>query len=455
MHRTMKHPYTPNIMRIVLPIFLILFIQPLKAQFTLDECITYAIKNNISINQKRLLQSRAEVDFNSAKLALLPDINAGVGQNWSFGRTQTQSGLYENRTQSSTNFNINSSLSIFSGGRIINTIGKAKLDLQISVCNLQKAQNDISLNVTSLFFEIMFQKELLKIAKEKFAITSQHAVLTEILVLNGKVPEWQLFDIMAQKANDTLLIVQSSNNLKLSLLDLAQALEIKDVEDFDIVLPTESDEAISLHIDKILLLSYEDIYEIALKNRPEIKSAELSVQSAEKSLKIARASYLPTINLQAGIGTNYFYLYNNTQNQIFREQLNNNLGHYIGLNLNIPISSVLSTFNNSRQAKLNIENQQLTLEHTQKQLLREVQTAYLNLVAAVEKRNTSQKLIVAAQEAFVYAQERHNSGKSSVFDFSQAQSQLVRAQAEQAQAKYECLFKIKVIEYYLQYNISL
>lgn len=296
---------------------------------------------------------------------------------------------------------------------------------------------------------------MLKIAKEKFAITSQHAVLTEILVLNGKVPEWQLFDIMAQKANDTLLIVQSSNNLKLSLLDLAQALEIKDVEDFDIVLPTESDEAISLHIDKILLLSYEDIYEIALKNRPEIKSAELSVQSAEKSLKIARASYLPTINLQAGIGTNYFYLYNNTQNQIFREQLNNNLGHYIGLNLNIPISSVLSTFNNSRQAKLNIENQQLTLEHTQKQLLREVQTAYLNLVAAVEKRNTSQKLIVAAQEAFVYAQERHNSGKSSVFDFSQAQSQLVRAQAEQAQAKYECLFKIKVIEYYLQYNISL
>ncbi|MDO4726954.1 MAG: TolC family protein [Porphyromonadaceae bacterium] len=433
----------------VIPILfiLILSIQPLKAQFTLDECIDYAIKNNISIKQMRILQSRAEVDFNSAKMALLPNINAGVGQNWSFGRTQTQSGLYENRTQSNTSFSLNSSLSIFAGGRIINTIGKAKLDLQISVCNLLKAQNDIALNVTSLFFEVLFQKELLKIAQEKFATTSQQTTLTEILALNGKVPQWQLLDITAQKANDTLSLVQASHSLKLALLDLAQALEIKDAENFDIAVPAELDADAT---GNILLLSYRDIYDRAIKNRPEIQSAELGVRSAEKSLKIARSSYFPTISLHAGIGSNYFYLHNNVPNLIFRDQLNNNLSQYIGLNLNIPIFERLSTFNSCRQAKLNVDNQKLALEHSQKQLFKEIQTAYLNLVAAIERRRTSQQLIVSAEEAFVYAKERYNNGKSSVFDFAQAQSQLVRAQAEQAQAKYDYLFKIKVMEFYLR-----
>ncbi len=439
-----------QIKRLEILFILLLSIQPLKSQWTLEECISYAVSNNISIKQMELSHNRAEVNLHASKMALFPDISAGIGQTWNYGRTQTQSGLYQNQTQSNTSISLSSSLPLFTGGRLIHTIGKSKLDLQVSFYKLQKAQNDLALNVTSLFFEVLFQKELFKIAKERFATTSHQTALTELLTVNGKVPRRQLLDMMAQKANDTLSLVEASNSLTLALLDLAQALEITDAENFDIISPSELDEASIADSDDILLLSYLDIYERAVKNRPEIHSAEFELQSSEQSLKIAQSSYLPTISLQAGIGTNYFYLHNNAANLIFREQLKNNLSQYIGLNLNLPIFDRLSTFNSCRQAKLNIKNQQLALEHTRKQLFKEIQTAYLHLVASIEKRRTSRQLIVLAEEAFVYATEQYNSGKSSVFDFAQAQSQLVRAQSEEAKARYDYLFKMKVMEFYLR-----
>lgn len=439
-----------QIKRLEILFILLLSIQPLKSQWTLEECISYAVSNNISIKQMELSHNRAEVNLHASKMALFPDISAGIGQTWNYGRTQTQSGLYQNQTQSNTSISLSSSLPLFTGGRLIHTIGKSKLDLQVSFYKLQKAQNDLALNVTSLFFEVLFQKELFKIAKERFATTSHQTALTELLVLNGKVPRWHLLDMLAQKANDTLSLVAAGNSLKLALLDLAQALEITDAENFDIVFPAELEESSTSDSAHIVLLSYREIYERAVQTRPEIQSAAFELRSAEKSLKIAQSSYLPTLSLQAGIGTNYFYLHNNAQNLIFREQLKNNLSQYIGFNLNIPLFDRLSTYNSCRQAKLNIKNQKLTLEHKQKQLFKEIQTAYLNLVAAIEKRRTSRRLIVAAEEAFVYARERYNNGKSSVFDFAQAQSQLVRAQAEEAQARYDYLFKMKVMEFYLR-----
>ncbi len=439
-----------QIKRLEILFILLLSIQPLKSQWTLEECISYAVSNNISIKQMELSHNRAEVNLHASKMALFPDISAGIGQTWNYGRTQTQSGLYQNQTQSNTRISLSSSLPLFTGGRLIHTIGKSKLDLQVSFYKLQKAKNDLALNVTSLFFEVLFQKELFKIAKERFATTSHQTALTELLTVNGKVPRRQLLDMMAQKANDTLSLVEASNSLTLALLDLAQALEITDAENFDIISLSELDEASIADSDDIVFLSYRDIYERAVKNRPEIHSVEFELQSSEQSLKIAQSSYLPTISLQAGIGTNYFYLHNNAANLIFREQLKNNLSRYIGLNLNLPIFDRLSTFNSCRQAKLNIKHQQLALEHTRKQLFKEIQTAYLHLVASIEKRRTSRQLIVLAEEAFVYATEQYNSGKSSVFDFAQAQSQLVRAQSEEAKARYDYLFKMKVMEFYLR-----
>ena len=427
--------------KLLLLIILFAFFPKINAQWTLENCIKYAIERNISIKQMEITQQSAKTNLNSAQMAFLPDLNASVGQNWNFGRTQMESGLYENKTQSNTSFSVGSSMPIFAGGRLINSVSKAKIDLQSAFLNIEKAKNDIELQVTSLFFEVLFQKEILKIANEQFLTTKQQVAKTELMVKSGKVPTSQLFDIQAQAANDTLSVVQANGNLKLALLNLAQSLELQEVENFDIVSP-------NIEMKNYFLQTSHNIYNQAVNNKPEIKSQEFSVKSAEKSLKIAKSAYFPTINLSAGVGTNYFFLYENLQNAAFNKQINSNLSEYISLNLNIPIFSRLSVTNQAKQAKFNIENQQLLLENAKKQLFKEIQTAYLNAVTANEKQNTATQAVSAAQEAFRYAQERYSNGKSSVFEFSQAQARLFQAQAEEAQAKYDYIFKIKVLEFY-------
>jgi outer membrane protein len=417
------------------------FFSKINAQWTLENCIKYAVEHNISVQQMEILQRTAKTELNSAKMAFLPDLNAGAGQNWNFGRTQTQSGLYENKTQSNTSFSVSSSMPIFTGFRLVNSAAKAKLNLQASALNLEKAKNDVELQVTSLFMQVLFQKEILKIANEQFLTTKQQAEKTEILVQNGKISNSQLLDIQAQAASDTLSIVQTDGDLRLALLDLAQSLELQDITNFDIISP-------NIETENYILPTPQNIYTQALANKPEIKSAEIGVKTAQKSLKIAQSSYFPTINLSAGVSTNYFFLYNNLQNTTFKEQLNANLGEYIALNLNIPVFNRLSVVNQEKQAKFNIENQKLIFENAKKQLFKEIQTAYLNAVSANEKRNAATAAVAAAQEAFWHAKERYENGKLSFFEFSQAQTRLSEAQIKEIQAKYEYVFRTKILKFY-------
>jgi outer membrane protein len=413
-----------------------------QTAWTLDDCIKYAVEHNFSIKQREIRLKAEEVDLTSAKTAFLPDLNASAGQNWNFGRTQTSSGLYENQTQSNTSFSVGSSMPIFTGFRLTHSLSKAKLDLQATIYDMQKAKDDIKLQVISLFLQVLFQKEILKIAENQFISTKQQVEKTKVLVQNGKVPQSQLFDIKSQMASDTLSIVQAVGNQKLALLDLAQSLELQEIENFDI-------DYQKIDAENNLLQNSQCIYNQAINSKSEIKSAETSLKSAEKSLSIAKSHYYPTISLSAGIGTNYFYLYNaSLPNTAFANQLKNNLGEYIGLSFNIPIFNRLSVINGEKQAKFNIENQKLVLENAKKQLFKEIQTAYLNAVLANEKQNAANQAVNAAQEAFRYTKERYENGKSSVFEFSQALAKLSQTQSEKIQAKFDYIFKIKVLEFY-------
>ena len=413
-----------------------------QAHWTLDSCVRYAIANSITVKQMEVSHKMASVDLLSARAALLPNLDAGVRQNWSFGRTQTQSGLYENRTQSNTGFSVSSSMILFAGGRRINTIAKAKLDLQASLLNIEKAKNDIELQVTSLFLQVLFQKEILRIAQEQFFSTRQQVQKTQLMVESGKVSANRLSDIRSKMASDTLSIVQAAGNLRLALLDLAQSIEIQDLDSFDIVAPESFD---SHYTEYPELPVYKDVS----ADMPQIKAAEINVESARKSLRIAQADYLPTISLNAGLSSNYFYLYQLPNvNRAFEEQLKNNLGQYIGLSLNIPIFDRLSVVGRERRAKLNIENLKLTLEKSRKQLQKEIQTAYINATVAYEKRNSAHKAVLSADEAFRNTRELYENGKLSVFDFAQSQTNLSQARANEVQAKYDYVLKMKVLEFY-------
>jgi outer membrane protein len=421
--------------------------------WTLEECINYAISHNLSIQQLEIQKSSAEIDLNTSRMSRLPDLNAGIGQNWNFGRTQISSGLYENQTQSNTSLSIGTSIPIFSGFRISNEIAKNRLELLAAVQNLEKAKESLALNVGSLFLQALFNKEIVKINEDQLSLSQMQVERTKVLVEQGKVPVSQLYDIEAQVANDQLVLVQAKNSLKLSLLDLAQNLELEQTANFDIHAEAGED-LIEEYMRNIS--TPEDIFNYAVQNKSIIKEQEYRLKSAEKMVKIVRAGYYPSLSLGLGFGTNYFYLYRSGLiNNSFSDQIRNNAGEYINLNLNIPIFNRLSTRNQLRSAKLNIENQQLVLNNTKKTLYKEIETAYLNAVSAHEKYHASQLAVKATSEAFQYAKERYETGKSSVYEFNEAKAKLVKSQSEEVQAKFDYIFRMKVLDFYRGMPIKL
>ena len=412
--------------------------------WTLEECIQYAIANNITIKKIQLDRENVEINLNTAQMSRLPNLNAGMGQNWSFGRTQIQSGLYENRSQSNTNLSVSSSTPLFTGFRITNEIERNKLALQAATENLAKAKEDLSLGVASLFLQVLFCKELLKVNEEQLLLSRTQVTKTQTLFEAEKVPPSQLYDIEAQMAKDEVSVVQAKNNLALALLDLAQSLELENQTGFDVYAP-ETKDVISEYMSSVQ--PPQIIYNNALNIKPVVKAQEYNVQGAEKYLAIAKSGYFPSLNLSLGYGTNYFYQYKYA-NDPFGDQFKNNANEYIGLNLNIPIFNRYSTRNQVRSAQLNIHNQQLELDNVKKTLYKEIETAYLNATAAQEKYRASDKAVKATTESFKYAQERYEIGKSSVFEFSEAKTRLVQSQSEQIQAKYDYIFRTKILDFY-------
>jgi outer membrane protein len=414
--------------------------------WSLEECIQYAVEHNISIKQLKIQEESADVDLNTAKMSRLPDLSAGVGENWSFGRTQIQSGLYENRSQSNTNFSVGSSIPLFTGFRIPNEIAKNQLELQAATQNLEKAKEDLALNIASLFLQVLFNKEILKINEDQLTLSQSQIERTQALVDEGKAPLSQLYDMEAQVANDRVTFIQANNNLKLALLDLAQSLELEQNADFDVQTPV-IDNVVGEYMSSVQPPSV--VFDHAVQIKPVIKEQELRLESSRKTLKIAESGHYPNLSLNLGYGTNYFYLYNaGVPNPSFSDQLKNNGGEQIGLSLNIPLFNRFSVRNQVRNARFNIENQQLVLENTKKTLYKEIEAAYLNATAAQEKYRASRIAVKATSESFKYAQDRYEIGKSSVFEFNEAKTKWVKSQSEEVQAKYDYIFRTKILDFY-------
>ncbi len=434
--------------RIIFIITIIILVGKAYAQqkWTLEECIQYAVEHNISVQQIELQRQNAEIDLNTSQMSRLPNLNASMGQDWSFGRTPTKSGLYENTNQSSTSLSISTSIPLFTGFRINNEIAQNKLTLEAATQNLEKAKEDLSLNIAYLYLEVLFKKELLSVAGQQAEYSREQVSKTKALVDAGKVPLSQLYDIEAQVSRDEVSVIEADNALKLALLDLAQSLELENEQGFDIYVP-EIDNAISQYTSSVQPVGM--VYSNALNVKPVVKAQEYYLESSKKTLEIAKSGYYPQLSLSAGYGVSYYYIYKgDVENNPFADQFRDNGREYVGLSLSIPIFNRFSTRNQVRSAKLNIINQELTLENTKKALYKDIQTAYLNATAAQEKYLASNKAVRASEESFKYAQERYEIGKSTVFEFNEAKNRLVQVQSEAIQAKYDYIFRAKILDFY-------
>ena len=416
--------------------------------WTLDKCIEYAIENNIQVRQSDIAAQNNDVALNSARSNRLPGVSASASQGWSFGRSLTIDNTYANTNTASTSFSIGTDVTLFAGRRMTNNIQVAELSLEAAKSDLERIKDDVRVQVAQAFIQIVYNRSILDVARNQVTIDSMQVERLTALAAIGKASNAEVASQKATLAQSNLSVIQAENNLKLSILTLTQLLELPSPEGFDIVQPGTDE--LEFNIPD----SPEAIYADALDIKPAIKSEEIRLEQAGKNIDVAKGGFYPTLSLSAGAGTSYYTSSNFTSDPM-GDQLKNNFGPHIGLNLSIPIFSRNSNRNNVRSAQLNQMNQELQLDNVKKQLYKEIQQAYYNAIASKTRYESSQEVETSAQESFELVQAKYEGGKASITEFNESKNRLVTAQADVIKYRYEYMFNTALLEFYRNSSFEL
>jgi outer membrane protein len=413
--------------------------------WSLQKCIDYALENNIQIKQQNLNTMYYENQVSQAKSNRLPNLNAQIGNDNSFGRSLTYLNTYKNVNSSSITGGAGANFTIFNGFQLNNTIDKQELDLQATLKDLQKAKDDIMLNIAGMYLQILFAEELVSVDEAQIEVTKQQLERTRQLVDAGSLAKGALLEIEAQMAREELQLVNEKNNLQLSYLGLYQMLELPIAESFKIEKPNLPEVKANISMANAI-----DVFNNALNVRPEIQAAQLRVKSAEKQLEIAKGNHWPTLTFNA----NYYNLYNNKYTDIngddiaFADQLKNNGRSSLGITLGIPIFNRFQVRNGISNAELQIQDYQYRLQTTSNTLRKEIEQAYTNAIASLNRYISSEKAVESMEEAFRYVEEKFNVGMVNSVDYNLQKTQLTSAQSQLLQAKYEYIFRTKILDFY-------
>lgn len=428
-------------------------------KWSLEECVNYAMENNISIKQTALDTDLADQDLINAKGNFLPNVNASASQDWNFGSFIGQDGNRVSIDSRGNSFGLNTGVILFNGFRNTSIYKQALLGIESSELQLSILKDNISVNVVNQYLNILLNKENLKVAEEQVAITEKQVIQVSELVDSGVRPRADLFEVEAQLASDRERLTNVENSLELAKLALTQLLQISN-EGFDV-------EEIELSLPEVLVehKSSNEIYDYALQNRPEIKKAELDIENSILAIDIAKSAYYPTLSFGAGLGTSYQHFQGQEDLRVvidpndptnislvengFWQQLEDNLGYNLGFRLDIPIFNRMQTKVSVDKAKINKERIAYSLDQAKQDLRSTIEQAYTDAKAAFKQFEASQVSLNAQKEAFKNAQESYNSGVMNSFEFEQVRNRLVNAEANLINAKYNFVFTTKVLDFYL------
>ena len=427
---------------------------PTSAQpklWSLRECCDYAVEHNISIKQQQNQRRQQELQLSTAKNSRLPDVSASANQNFSFGRGLTAENTYSNTNTSSTSFSLGASVPIFTGFQIPNQIKLNQLNLEAATADLEKAKNDIRMQVAQAYVQILYDMEIAEVAHRQIGIDSAQVARLQAFVKNGKASEAELSQQKATLANSRLTATQADNNTRLAILTLTQLLELPTPDNFTIVRPN-LDEIVGL-VELDRLVTPDQVYAEALGVKPEILSQQLRLKGTEHSIKIAQAGNYPTLSLSGGLGTNY-YTTSGFKSDNFGTQLKNNFSQYVGLNLNVPIFNRFQTRNNIRNARIDLENQQLQLENTKKTLYKEIQQVFYNALNAQSKEKSSKEAVNSSKDAFTLMQAKYENGKATITEFNESKNNYLKSESDLVQARYENLYQHALLEFYRGKELS-
>lgn len=412
--------------------------------WSLRQCISYALEHNITVKQQDVTRQQREIDLSTAKNSRLPDLNGSASQNWSFGRGLTSENTYSNTNTSSTSFSLGTSVPLFSGLKIPRTIELNKLNLEAATADMEKARNDISVQVAQAYVQILYDMEMCDVAQRQISIDSLQVVRLKEMYSNGKASGVDVAQQEATLAQSRLTYTQADNDCRLAVLALTQLLELPSPEGFAIIRP---DAGVIDPSAGAVPPSPDEIYQEAITFKPEIKAELYRLKGSEMNIKIAQSALLPTLSLNAGLGSNY-YKTSGFNAESFGRQLRNNFSQYIGLSLNVPIFNRFATRNSIRSAKLERETQQLQLDNVKKTLYKEIQQAYYNTIAARAKYESSMEASRSNKAAFDLISAKYEYGKANITEFNEAKNNWLKAESDLVIAKYEYVYDTSLIDFY-------
>ncbi|MEQ8906527.1 TolC family protein [Ekhidna sp.] len=449
-----------------------------KRVLSLEECIEIAVKNNLNVKRSELNLQTAEVNLLQSQAGRYPTLNANgnYGYNWGRGIDPTTNQFIDQRI----NFNsvgVSTNIPVIQGLQVTNSIRQGKLNTQASRKDLEKAENDISLNTANFYLNVIFNKELLDNAQFQLESSQQQLDRTKKLVASGALPLSNELQLESQVATNEVNLINAQNNLDLAVLALKQALLLPPGQEIDVVIPD-----ITIDQAEIENSSIMNLYNQALLNMPEIQSAQLRVESSQVGVEVAKGGMYPSLSISGRMDTRYSDasqqfvptsdpvtvqvptdLVTENGDDIFLQQeiadgnfettslstqYDNNFSRSLSLNLNIPIFNGFNTRSQVQRSKITLQQAEINEREQQNILYQTIESSYRNAVAAAKTYSASQKQVASLEETFRAVENQYNNGAANFTDYQVASNNLFQARTDLSRAKYDFVFKQKVLEFY-------
>ncbi|MFW5890309.1 MAG: TolC family protein [Marinilabiliaceae bacterium] len=418
-------------------------------KWTLKECIEYARDNNLSIQQQELNTEFQETEVERKKLERAPSLNGNAGYQMSFGRVPDETSYeFQNQTTRFSRFSLGTSMPLFQGFSLKNEIRQSEASWWASKNHLEAAKNDLALHITSLYLEVLFNRELVEVAREQHKVAEEQVENTRELVDAGRVAEGNLLEIKSQASREALNVTQKENNLSLALLSLAQALDLEDPSSFDVEVPEQEE------LQEQTMAPPPEVYETAVEIMPRIEAYELDLESERHALEAAKGQLYPSLTLDAGWNTNVSKS-KSTPDFDFTERFRNNANEYVGVSLRIPIFNGLSARKNVKNQRLNIQNAQNELQQEKQDLRKDIQQAWADADAALKKYESAQTAVESYERSLSYTERKYAVGLVNPVDYSVARADYIKAQSDFLQAKYEYMLRTRILAFYMGEELAL
>lgn len=418
-----------------------------KNSWTLDECITYALENNISLKRQELATELNKKDFEQSKLNALPNLNGQIQHNMGSGRLLDE-GTYEwvNTDLRQGNLGLASSVTLFNGLTGYNTVRMMKANYLASLENLELYENNLLLQVMTAYLDMLRKAELYEISIEKVKITQLQVERMEMMMQVGNASEGEVLEVKAQSSNEGYNMILAKNQVEVARLTLTQLLNLPAEESMDIIQPVIPEPNV------LQMPDMDEVYQSALGLLPQIKAAEYTIDYYDRNLAVSRGALTPEVFARAYYNSNYNNLLPNPRNinedYPFDQQIVDNRYSQLSVGITIPIFNKWQGRTGISKAKINLQDARYNLEYSKQQLFKEIQQYYTDAKASLENYNAASEILANSEEAYRYADEKFKVGMATALELAEARNRLFASRSEMVSAKYVFVFYLKILDFY-------